>query len=84
MSIRTVVWVASAEEELANLWLASSDRSDVSQAADGIDTALRHHGADVGIELSEGLFAIELAPLRVLFEVLVPDAVIRVLKAKRV
>lgn len=36
----TVVWLPSAERELAALWLAAEDRADVAAAADQIDAAL--------------------------------------------
>lgn len=36
----TVVWVPDAEQELAAVWLASSDRPRVTQSAHAIDQAL--------------------------------------------
>jgi hypothetical protein len=37
----TVTWIKSALDELAELWNASSDRKDVADAADRIDSTLR-------------------------------------------
>jgi hypothetical protein len=36
----TVVWVPSAEQELAALWIAAADRREVTQAANDIDQRL--------------------------------------------
>ena len=83
MKSHTVVWVNSAEDELFLLWLAASDRNQITRAVHEIDQALRRHGSDGGVEMSEGLFAIEVPPLRALFEVIPGDAMIRVLKLKR-
>ncbi len=38
----TVVWVESAEQELASIWLTLSDRNKVSMATHEIDRALKH------------------------------------------
>jgi hypothetical protein len=37
----TVVWVPSAEQELAALWMAAADRDAVTRAAHEIDQQLR-------------------------------------------
>jgi hypothetical protein len=83
MSIHTVVWVPSAEDELVDLWLSAHDRNEITGTVHRIDRTLRHRGPDAGIEISEGLFAIEVPPLRALFEIVSADALIRVLKIKR-
>ena len=37
----TVVWHAATQDELAELWLAASDRADLTRAADLIERRLR-------------------------------------------
>ena len=84
MSRYTVVWVPSAERELGEIWLASSDRERVTLASNTIDARLREHTEAMSIEIAEGLRGLEIAPLRILFEVLSNDAMVRILKVKRV
>ena len=84
MSRRTVVWVPSAENELGEIWLAASDRNDVTSASQKIDEALQRNLQTTGVEVAEGLRGLEVSPLRVLFEVLQEDAMVRVLKVKRI
>jgi hypothetical protein len=40
MTRRAVVWVADAEAELAEIWLASASRDRVASASQAIDSAL--------------------------------------------
>jgi plasmid stabilization system protein ParE len=44
----TVVWVPSAESDLATLWVNSADRQAVAEAADRIDAALRRGAPTCG------------------------------------
>ncbi len=78
----TVVWVESAEQELASIWLALPDRNKVSQATFQIDHALKRDAIKESVQLCEGIYAIERPPLRVLFEMLSEDKIVRVLKVK--
>ena len=78
----TVVWVESAEQELASIWLALPDRNKVSKATHQIDQALKRDAICEGVKLCEGLYAIECPPLRAIFEVLSEDNVVRVVKVK--
>jgi hypothetical protein len=59
----TVTWTGSADQELADLWIRSSDRNAISLAAFEIDRILRIDAHLKGNEVSEGLRAINLAPL---------------------
>ena len=79
----TVVWVESAEQELASIWLAFPDRNKVSMATHEIDQALKRDAIGEGVELCEGLYAIERSPLRAIFELLSEDKIVRVVKIKR-
>ena len=78
----TVVWVESAEQELASIWLALPEPKKVTVAAYQIDEALKRDTITEGVELSEGLYAIERSPLRVILEVLSDDRIVRVVKVK--
>jgi hypothetical protein len=82
MTRRTVVWIPSAERELAELWLASSMRDRITMAVDAVDSALSQDAEAVGSPLAEGLFALDEPPLRVLFEILDQDRMVRVLTVK--
>jgi hypothetical protein len=84
MKRRTVVWVSDAEAELAEIWLASESRDRVASASHAIDFALAQNAASVGSPLTEGLRAIDEPPLRVLFEILDDDRLVRVLKVKQI
>lgn len=82
MSGPTVVWVESAEQELASIWLTLPDRNRVAKATHEVDQALKRDASGESIELCEGLRAIERGPLRVVFEVLSEDKIVRVVKVK--
>jgi len=64
----SVHWSADALMALASIWLRSSDRSQVSATQDLVDDLLSNNPVKNGYLLSEDLFAIEIPPLRVLFE----------------
>lgn len=84
MSRHTVVWVFSAESELAEIWLAAADREDVSLATSSIENVLGERAAQAGEEVAEGLFGIDCPPLRALYEILSEELTVRVLKVKRI
>ena len=74
----TVIWWQAADDELARLWLDSSDRAQITEAARGIDLWLSRQGASAGKEIHEGLCALEVDPLRVQYSVEQDDRTIRV------
>jgi hypothetical protein len=82
MTRRTVVWVTDAESELTELWLLSKSRNQISVASQSIDATLGAHAESVGVVLSEGMKALDEPPLRVLFEILDEDRMVRILKVK--
>jgi plasmid stabilization system protein ParE len=84
MTRRTVIWVPEAEHELGEIWLAAADRDAVASAADTIDALLKTNAEILGSELAEGLKGFDCEPLRVLFEIIEEDALVRVLTIKRV
>ncbi len=75
----TVVWIPSAEQDLAELWLIATDRAAVTQAANEIDRLLRHDPEQQGESRSDGVRVLLVAPLGVQFEVLSDDRLVRVL-----
>jgi len=79
----TVVWVDSAQNELAELWTDGPDRDAITAAAHAIDQELAIDPQNKGGELSEGLRAIFLPPLRALFTVREDDRIVEVLRVKR-
>ena len=83
MTRYTVVWVESAQSELADIWLSASNRSAVTAAADEIDRVLVTDANAQGVDVSEGLRAIFVHPLRVLFTVSDEDRMVEVLRVRR-
>ncbi len=75
----TVLWVASAEAQLATLWLNSPQRESVRRAADFIDRKLRHDPENAGESRAEGRRILLAPPLGVTFRVSLADRVVRVL-----
>jgi plasmid stabilization system protein ParE len=65
----TVAWSELALAGLAAAWTEAADRAAVNAAADTIDRLLAAQPLVHGITVCEGLYAIEVPPLRALFEV---------------
>ena len=82
MTRYTVVWLQSSLDELADIWLNSGDRAAVASAADQIDGELAEDPGTKGFELSEGLRAFYVQPLRILFAVREDDRIVEVVKVK--
>jgi len=61
----TVTWTKSADRDLGELWIASTDRSGASAASFKIDQILRDDPDRKGNEVAEGLRAINLLTLTV-------------------
>ena len=74
----TVVWDPSALDELAQLWLQSSNRQAVADAADRIDHWLRLRPQQVGRD-RQVFRVLAVAPLVVAFEVSPDDCLVHVL-----
>ena len=83
MTRYTVVWVQSAQAELADLWLSAPDRNATTAAAHAIDQELAVDASAAGAELREGLRALFAPPLRVLFTVREDDRIVEVLRVRR-
>jgi hypothetical protein len=78
----TVVWLPSALNELAALWVRSADRQAVSDAANRIDQALRRDPANKGRAYQGFRVLVEL-PLAAAFQVLPDDCLVRVVRVVR-
>ena len=77
--IFTVVWMESAEDELARLWEATADKRSMTWASNRIDAELRRDGQRQGESRSDDRRILFVPPLGVLFEVREPDRLIVVL-----
>jgi hypothetical protein len=69
MSRYAVDYVAEAENELARLWVDSSDPQAVADASNLIDDLLAQDPHNHGRHLSEGLYRIEIQPLVVTYSI---------------
>jgi hypothetical protein len=65
MTVWTVVWLPDAENELAELWINSSDRDRLTAAADQIDKILRHDPEAIGESRAHGRRILIVPPLAV-------------------
>jgi len=74
----TVVWVPSAEEDLAALWIESADRSAVASAANTIDTLLREDPHRQGESRFGAVRVLLVPPLGIDFKVLEEDRLVKV------
>jgi len=79
----TVDWRPNALAGLAAVWTTANDRAAVNAAADAIDRLLAANPLAHGIPVCEGLYAIEVPPLRALFEVDAAANVVTVVSINR-
>lgn len=84
MTRYTVTWVKSAEDDLARIWMASSQQQAVADAADAIDARLAEDPDCQGSEVAEGLRRLRVMPLEVLYSVLDQDRVVEVANVRLV
>ncbi|MEM9354497.1 MAG: hypothetical protein AAGA92_15940 [Planctomycetota bacterium] len=75
----TVTWHPAAADELAALWLESSDRTPLTDAANTIDSVLAEEPATKGEEFY-GDRLLVVAPLAVTFTVRAEDQVVEILQ----
>jgi hypothetical protein len=83
MTRYTVVWVKSADDELAELWLSSSDRTAVTTAAFEAHQQLSFDAFAKGEPLREGLRVLIKPPLRLVFSVNEDDRLVEVALVRR-
>jgi plasmid stabilization system protein ParE len=65
----TVIWTPAAEQHLAAVWLAATDRKAVNSAATEIDRLLANEPGTCGYPRPDGLRTLAAPPLAVHFEV---------------
>ena len=78
----TVVWKALAEEQLAELWLASEDRNAVSRTAMELEEQLRQRPFEVGESRDGATRVAMLPPLAVHYDVFEDDRLVVVLSVR--
>jgi hypothetical protein len=83
MTRYTVVWAQQAIDQLAQLWMEGTDRSEVAEAGNAIDRELAVDPGSKGSEVREGLRSLDVPPLRVLFTVEEQDRLVKVLLVRR-
>jgi hypothetical protein len=64
-----VEWDPAAEDELARLWLRSSDPSSITRAQAQADQLLSRDPVKYGRHLSEGLYGLDVPPLVLTFTI---------------
>ena len=74
----TVVWVPSAEQDLATLWMESADRNTMASAANTIDAVLREDPQQRGESRFGAVRMLIVPPLGVNFKVLEADRLVKV------
>jgi hypothetical protein len=79
----TVDWEAAALAHLAAIWMQAADRGAVTAAQARIDALLAANPLGYGFPLSEGLYAIEVHPLRAAFEMDNPNHRVKVVSVNR-
>jgi hypothetical protein len=79
----TVIWLTSAEAELAEVWLAADDRELIAQTANEIDARLAAEPETQGESRSGQRRILLVAPLGVVFETHLADRIVRVLDVWR-
>jgi mRNA-degrading endonuclease RelE of RelBE toxin-antitoxin system len=84
MNRYTVVWVKSAEDELVEIWIASSERNAIAAATHEIDRQLATDPASKGEPLNEGLRAIHIAPLRAIYSVSDDDRIVEIVVVRAI
>jgi plasmid stabilization system protein ParE len=76
----TVIWVPSAEGQLAEIWMAAGDREAVTVASDRIERTLADAPTTAGESRPDGFRILIELPLVVYFQVIEDDRLVRVLR----
>jgi plasmid stabilization system protein ParE len=78
----TVVWSQPTQNRLAGIWVGAADRNAVTAAANAIDVELASDPASKGTTVHEGLRALHIPPLHVMFSVDEADRLVRVVSVQ--
>ena len=65
----SVLWLPNAENELAAIWMAASDRDAVTRASHEVDQRLQTNAPNEGESRNDGLRVLLVPPLGILFGV---------------
>jgi len=84
MSRYTVVYLASAEQDLVAAWEESVDRRRVTNSADRADQILLSSPKEASVYLKEDLWRLEVLPLRFYFSISEDDRVVKVSNVIRI
>ena len=84
MTRYTVVWLESARDELADLWMSQPLRRSIAKAADEIDRELAEDAPAKGRELRDGFRFLAVFPIKILFRVREDDRIVEVLKVAEI
>lgn len=79
----TVIWTATAEQCLTDIWLAAEDRQLVADVANAIDGQLQFDPEQQGESRESGRRILLASPLAVKFRVFPEDRTVRVLHVWR-
>ena len=79
-----VVLSMDAVEDVLRITMASGAKSEVINASNQIQEALRSDPAAAGEHLSEGLYSIDREPLRAFFTIDVDDMLVEIVNVKQV
>lgn len=82
MTRYTVVWTREALDQLAVVWLDSSDRVGIASSAEEIDRTLADDPSRQGFEVREGLRGLVLPPLFAMFSVSEADRCVEILRVR--
>ncbi len=79
----SVIWVPSANAELAEIWNSASDRAVITAAADTLDQLLKFHPFDVSESRENEKRIVFVPPLGAIFRVYEADRLVRVAQVWR-
>lgn len=83
IKMNRVIWTATAERKLTEVWLSAADRGLVADAANSMDRLLQLNPEQLGESRESGRRILLINPLAVKFRVYPEDRVVRVLYAWR-
>jgi hypothetical protein len=78
----TVIWLKSARQQLADIWLRANDRKSLSRTVDKFDMALKSNPATIVADDREGLRIATLPGLRIVFTITEDDRLVHVVRIR--
>ena len=83
MTRYTVVWLQEALDDLTWLWLAATDRAEVTAATAKLDALLASDPSVPSQSVSEGLRKLAVTPLTAFFEIREDDRLVEIVRIRR-